>query len=375
MPGYGVSFYRSAVSDNEHLQTVEDAFRFYFGMAGIHDYRFQSRLGPTTKTITSTSGWSIDWQTAEMPFEVLVTADVSSTPFAFVVGTPDHGMYYLVGINDAGQAFVQKNGATIYREAQFIPAPIIGPVQFSFREIAWRENEGDKWAVFSLFSGGRHFLSCSVPLSEFMRTVRPCSYYHVGIAAYAGYPVTFTNLRVPQLTNYIEWNSIDPGEYLMGGLQRALEGRYIRFFLRYNGSVAAYRPYSRAPIADLGRADIYALQTSIDRRRLVSHARMLGAYTEAEYLDKTAAQHRFVEINNPMLFSIPESASEAAESVLRQREEAVTAIIEMPYKPLWEIDDVISYEGTEYVIMGIEYKLQMTSGMMVVKLKQYLGAT
>lgn len=157
-------------------------------------------------------------------------------------------------------------------------------------------------------------------------------------------------VEIPQLSDMVEWHSIDPGESPDQALSRAIEGRNLKRYARFDGTLAAFRSQDRAVSEtynnrnNAGSRPIFSFRTKVDKRDLYSHVRMVGAWEQAEYVDVEAARvvgTEFRELKNPYLEDESECFFEAINAVRRMKENAFTASGTSPIHPFLERDDVV----------------------------------
>ena len=374
-PGFGVwvpgretclQFSRARVYDRAPARTAEDIFRCYAGFAGIERYKFQSLLTPASTTVVA-SGVTI-YQPA-LPHNYRLTFETSALASATVylnLRAPD-----ATGLT---QVHYRLQFAPTVRLSKYIPssgytsvwvsplAPSGSRVTVSVREIVMRSIGDNIWLVISVYVDDKL-------LETYMEWIRqsPETDYHVGVAG------AHSAIRVPQLCEIVEWNAQDPGVPVMSGLNRAIEGRDIRFFMRFNGALSAWRQYPRGAVLSLQASDIDALQRAVDHRARVTHLRMVGAYLEAEIIRDGRGRHRFVEVKNPYLMTHRECYREAARALNRYDQALNTAIMTSSVRPLLEIGDRVDVMGEAYYIDGVMLNITPAHIESTYQLKWYGG--
>ncbi len=357
-----VNFRFLNASNRAGPQISEDLIRAYFGFAGVHDFKFEAAFSGSPTYAPSGTGWKTSWQTTNFPlgYDFLARFTASATPIGLVVaGTPDHNLGYLVGINSSGYPFVSHGKDEAWEDLFVLPTAVTvgGEIMIAYREMAWTESQADRWVAISMWINRRLVMTFVDHVTAYHRITGNATEYEFGLAVEGGSSRTFTGLVVPQLSAFTEWASLDPGEYPAGGLQRAIEGRYIKMFIRYDGSVYAWRPVERSAVDDLDDVDLDERKTAFDRRNAVNHVRMVGAYEEAEYVDYSKGIHRFREEKNPYLMTVQECYREAIKQVQRYLERAKTATAQHDYRPLWEPEDVININGVDYILSSASVSL------------------
>lgn len=155
-------------------------------------------------------------------------------------------------------------------------------------------------------------------------------------------------------TRDIYYVTLDAGEAPMSGLERAIDGRYLTVFSRYNGDIMLYQFQPQTSRMTLESP--VKMSISHDARELPSHIRMLGADAEAEYVDEELLSligHRFAEVNNPYLLSEDECLYEAKRVMARLKQEAVKMKLTLEMMPMLEPEDRVTVEGMgDWIVEG-----------------------
>lgn len=374
-----VQFQRFYCGNASRPQITEDVFRVYFGTANIHDFLFKSAYKADSVTFApGGSGWRIQEVDATMPLDQLVRYTAPAGECALLMSTPKAtASGYIIGFDSGDHPFVAYGSdtygfTTVYTHPSAV-AHENCEVTVASRFVYWGEKEVDKWYSLSMWVNDRVVLSWMAPIAPFTSAVG----FTFGLAVKGGASKTFTNINAPQMQGFVEWNSLDPGEFIIGGLQRALEGRYIKMFVRHDGSVNAHRPIARDPDIEIGDDEdlIEDNSRTVDRRQLINHVRMVGAYTEAEAVDLSMDHHRFAEFKNPFLMTQWECALEAQKQLIRQKEMSDQFTITLPFRPLWEPEDLIRIDGEDWIVNDISFSYPATNGVFSVNMRRYYGAT
>lgn len=370
-----VEFSNFTINDHGRPLTVENAFRFYGAFAGLHDFDFdrlydlavdgwQGVTGVTSVSMTGSSAWTVELDDTELPADhtVYFTSAGSDTYQGVVVGALDDQNYYLV-VNEGSETFkvykVVSGSSSVVLSVNFPYDQTGGDFTCSFRPFDTGTDE--RWLCITLWRDERHVLTYTEKLSDPL--VGP---YHFGLAAYSGNTRTYTNVYVPELTVYAEYGTLDPGEEAAGGLQRAIEGRYLKYFCRYDGTIRAFRPKTQTSKATLATEDLFSRSRKIDLRLLKTHVRMMGAYDWGEAMDNDLIAyygHRFLETNNPMLMSENDCINEAERHLRRLHSEADTCELEAANLPLLEPEDRITEPEGDWIISG--YSKEFVPGAII----------
>lgn len=367
-----VTFKNTKIANLEKPQVVEDAFRAYYNFSGIHDFSFDTLYSNSSLVYNapSGSGWKISInEDVVMPRQHIVKYSINAYGHGIAFAMDKYGNYpgYVIGVNASGYPEVRRtDGVTLLSHPTTVPQN--ANVTASMRLIAFTSQYNAFWLGLSLFINGAHVITYIDYVGS------PTHEYYFGVAAIASTTRTFSNISIPQLTEFIEWNSLDPGEYPSGGLNRAIDGRYLKYFMRYNGVLRAWRPKERASVDSFDSTnDIIAMQKSNDNRNSFSHIRMVGAYKEAEYVNPTAKFYRFQEVENPYLMTVDDCYREAkAVSKMMQESEQSMSII-VPSKPLLELEDRVTIDGVDWIVQAISYGVKPNENETKIELRKYVG--
>lgn len=231
---------------------------------------------------------------------------------------------------------------------QSMRTPFSGRVKVAKREELLGDSVGGTvWHTYSMWIN-------DIPVLHY---TRPGTYsYHVrqiGFGYWGQGEVKFSNIRIPELSEFLDWSSIDPGEAAMGALSRAIEGRYVKYHIRPNGELRAWIPKPTPSVHTYALEDFYSDGFTIDRRAVKTHVRQHGAYVYADYIDHELVKvygHQYAEINNPYLLTPDECLEQARLTVRRMQEQALSQNFETPYHPLIEIEDHVTTPDGERIV-------------------------
>lgn len=256
------------------------------------------------------------------------------------------GEHFLVGVGDTGQPFISQYNPISHSYDIRLQLPVFAPaeadVRIAFRELRFGDSSSDTYHSVSLWLNDRHYLTFTQEYADADGVIDGPIYF--GLAAPAGQSVTYANVRIPELTTFTDWISLDPGETPIGGLQRAIEGYYLKFFMRHDGTLRAWKPRATAAVYCYSDDERFSRAIQYDTRDLKTHVRQLGAYTQAEYIRQDLVQrygHRFAEINNPYLFTEEECYEQAQLAIRRLEERMLVERFTALYHPLLEVEDHI----------------------------------
>src|SRR5690606_25160281 len=132
-----------------------------------------------------------------------------------------------------------------------ITCPEEADVRVVVRQMRLRDIEGEVWRCLTVYMNDRHITTYAKVFDE------AGSSWSLSFIGYDTGVTTYTDVRIPELGETAEYGTLDPGEVAAGGLPRTLEGRYINWFVRYDGSLRAWRPKS-VPSAYTYSSDTYS---------------------------------------------------------------------------------------------------------------------
>lgn len=319
-----------------------------------------------TITITApaspTNTWFKAIQTGvEMPRNLTIEFDIakSASDRSWAVLFGHESNRYLFGVDTNGYPTLirTKNGITETLLSLPVVTSLTGHIVISFRERRFRQEAKEIWHIVSMWINGVHVATHHENVLEIME--EPIRW---GFAVYSGGTFQVENLHIPELSEFVDWISIDPGEVPLRALERAIEGQYIKYFVRFNGRLRAWLPKATESAMSLDdESQIFERERSFDLRNIKTHIRQLGAYAQAEYVrpDLIAKYgHRFVEVSNPYLMTEAECLKQAALTIKRLEEESDVEAITVYYSPILEPEDhYISPTGDRIIsARSIEYR-------------------
>lgn len=355
-----VSFKDFHMNDYGRPLTVENAFRFYGSFVGIHDYAFNRlySLGDTgwkTASVTADfsggqleahgpgSAWGRMFQTeVPLPADHTVYARTEGDDgyFGIIVGATDTYNYFMV-VNegdDHWKVFKYTNNVpSLVYAVDVSPVANGGEYVCSFHPYQTGSHLDDFWLAISLWRNDHLILTYTEKIGEPL--IGP---YFTGMAFYTTEPRSVLDFWVPELTTHAEYGTLDPGEEPAGGLRRAMEGRYVIYFLRFDGTLRAFRPTTRAVDHNLAGRELLSIDKTVDFRTLKSLIRMMGAYDSGEALDNeilAMVGHRVEVIHNPMLMSEFDCIHEAYRHLRRLRSESNTVDVDTVHLVMLELED------------------------------------
>jgi hypothetical protein len=369
-----VTFSKALMFNHARPQVVESSFRAYAAFSGIHDFNFdklyelaEDDWSSDDITITFnedtleldasalSAEWHIALQDTDLPVEHLINYHKTAVRQAIVVGYQPNGNHWIAGTDGDGFPVILKFSNDTYTTVLSIPkeTPEEADVMVAFREFKFGESVEEFWHTISIWMND----ALIATYSEVSATGQITTDVQFGFAAYGGDdPVGYTEVEIPEITEFAEWSSLDPAEYPISGLQRAIEGRYLKFFIRFNGTLRAWKPKATDIVKEFDDDQVEGYRDSFDKRALKTHVRMVGAYTEAEYVRPDLWPkygHTFTEVNNPYLMTEQDCFREARREIQRMEQQAFKEDFQTPVTPLIEIEDRVSTPRGERIVDSI----------------------
>lgn len=364
-------------------RTIEENTKALFAYAGIHDWSFDDQLDETwdaaiaTGTWTSTpatgiwtavaasgivrgigdggSAWDYLLTVDDMPSEAVVSVYKSGDRGGVVFRATDADNHYLFFWDSDSSGF-KKCSSGSYATLLDVPKAYTGEgdITLSWREMKFKNTADEKWLFMSAWVDGELVCVTEDDISSSTPGRK------IGLAVYDTDQIIFDNIRIPELTEVIEWCSLDIGESPAGGLTRMIGRRHIKYYLRYDWTLRMWRPKSASSTWTYQR-HITGFNRNVDYRNLVSHWRQVGAWEEADRFDTDLLQRgitRFHKDNNPDLMTRESCYNEAGYAIQRLKEIADRIDMGIPTQVLQEPEDVVTVffaRDDSTVINSVEY--------------------
>ena len=161
---------------------------------------------------------------------------------------------------------------------------------------------------------------------------------------YGEYPVYFDDIRIAELTEVIDYNTLDPGEPPAACLSRILGRRHIKFFMRFDNALRMWRPKDTDSVYTYD-SNVVTLSRRHNQPVLASHTRVVGATDQADTYDKALSGkigHSFRKLDDPDLMTFDEAEAEAGYYADMAVSQFDTVTIEVPAQVLQEIEDKVT---------------------------------
>lgn len=317
------------MSNGNGSVTLEDVFKRYAAFGGIHDFEFVNSFptfDPAHWTALgsggSYSGGSIlqsgtsgadqvAWYDTDMPHSYTVEFWLRKIKFSFFVRGDGVNNYYEIQYdgNTSATGFVTiwkvvgGSGTAVYNRAlqSWEVANAGSKLKISVRDSQLASDSANRILYISVWMDDLNIASYA-DLSAGAPPLR------MGFKIVSGTTAgtVLTDFKVPNLGEIIPWSSLDPGERPLDAINRAIEDRYIKYWIRWNGNLKAWSPGQRSAAVTLTTAKEFSNVPATDLRQIYSHIRVVGAFQWVQLIDNTLLRsvgHRFAEINNTSLWN------------------------------------------------------------------------
>jgi hypothetical protein len=330
-------------SDLKPPLTIENLYRFYAAFGGIYKCEFKSSasnfsdfiLEDTPVYVNNVN--SLDLSAPNTGYDSLYATYNQAVPSNFWLEFYSHIDYprikfYANGINgDADEYFVVGIGnGYVYLDnyidsddsVQMVyaaPMPIPnqhGKIQLFVRNVLTDSVLNSRAVVITLYLNGVRLFSVNVDSLDLIGRRIILEGYTETIG-----PV-YSDFRIPNMTDILEWSSLDPGETPMTSIARAIEDRYIKQYLDNTDTLKVFKPYPETPVAQI-KDYIERIEYNIDTRQLITDLRLRGPFHWVRVVDEELLKRfndRFYQLDNTSQFSAEDCRREAELFLRRQRE-------------------------------------------------------
>lgn len=375
-----VAFRTHRAVDGHLDQTIEHMFRALGEYSGIHSFDFDDELEDDFATLTVTdweastadATWSISSNrlqgtgggTAQwywllhghvMPDTyVLEITKYSSRGAVAVLATDTSNLFYVSWSSSNVKIGQQINGSDVTL-CQLPKTRFTGESSLT---ISVQEEE-DGYYISAWFDE-------KLEINAYAETEGGT---YMGFGVYESDTTQFDDLRVPELTDILAIATLDVGETPLGALERALGRRHINYFVRWDGTLRAWRPKAQTSAHTFAVGDTYVRQERVDRRSLVSHVRQIGAWDWADAYDQDlleAIGHRFAKDENPDLMTESQCQTEADQLLVRTKEYAHQMQAEVPTQVFLEPEDRITLNSDSWIVS--QFSIEISAGGMLMQL-------
>ena len=367
------------VHDSLPAMTLEKQIRAICSFGGIHDYNFSIELddlcagdasdswdwGSAQGTWANTGGkfrgigdgasaWYHIVTVADMPQAGSMTFEKFDNRGAVVLRALDENNCYRLYWDASNVALQYVEGGTA-TPLIVLPKVYTGDskVEVAWRELQYTSNDSYRWLFISIWFDGELAFTYGDNIADSgTRTLGR----KIGFGVYDNDTADFDNVRVPEFSEIGDWASLDENEAPGGALSRLIGQRHVRMFTRYDGTLKVWKPTTVASSQTITNSRIKQNARTIDRRKLVTHVRVQGAYVFAEAVDidlVRIAGHRYRRVDMPHLMTEQECVDEAEYFLNRSEEDSDVVDITLSPYVILEPEDRISLPDGEYLLTRV----------------------
>lgn len=349
--------------------SVEEAFRLAGSWSGIHDFQFDRQifLGSFEVDGGSSGAWTPAFIDGLLPSNFVMTYHKVNTRQGIIIRCDAVGLYWLICTDASGHPALLRSGVfnTLYLPNN---TPTEADVTIVFQQQRFTDDADDLWRTVSVYMNDALVLSYAEQNSVAADNIK------IGFAAYDSDTISYTDIAVPELCEIAEFLTLDPGEYPTGGLARTLDGRYVKWFIRHDGSLRAWRKRQRDLLLSITVSQD-SLKLKYDPSSLTNHVRMAGAYVFGNSKDDDlirAYGDRFAEVNNQMLLTQPECDDEAVREIKRSEENAFGVAFDAQHIPVLEPEDRIGVNGQSWVVNDYQWSIAQGEIQQTINARRYV---
>lgn len=337
-----VAFNLFEMNDYQDALTLEGVYQRYASFAGVQKFKFDDSIRGfksakwTTITNVSYSGdyvsitgggtaaVSIAWFADAMPHSFVADMYAHLGTWGFAVRGNGSDTYYKI-LYDSTRITLYKTvsaGDQTFASKALHGEEIItgSKVRIAVSDAQFSADSPGRIIYISVWVNDQLLLSFSDNVQDNIPPLR------FGVVIPVSSATTlYSNLRVANMGEMIVWSSEDPGENPQGAIQRAIEDRYIKSWIRWDGSLRAWKPVARTTYLTIPTTKDLGLQRILDIKQIFSHVRMLGAFQWVQVSDPDLERrfgHRFREVNNTALWNADDCFREAQRLITRAKEQA-----------------------------------------------------
>lgn len=388
------------MSDTGDAITLERMYKKYAGFGGIQGFEFVETINDfdsdkwtalagitygDTVHVDSTAAERIGWYDDPMPHSYLLEFTVHQYPWSILVRGDGAASYYRIDYDDQYITISKTLNGTLNRiEAKAIS----GTSQVTTKgriKVSVRDEQADSdttGRIIHIAVWINDYLLYT--FDDFSGLVNPPLRMAFIIPFSAVVGNIYSDIRVANMGEVIPVSSLDPSEYPMSAISRAIEDRYIRSWIRWNGKLKAWRPISRPVSASIAASRSYQFSPTTDARQLFTHLRILGAFQWVQVKDNDLIRdygHRFEEISNTALWNTDDCYRIGLEMFVRTKEQAFQAQIQTTGLPYIELEDRISLPDrddpdstVDYIVDNVQWQaVPNTYNVSITGRKYYYG--
>ena len=234
-----------------------------------------------------------------------------------------------------------KDASTYYNLDRIVEtAPTETEITIVFRGMSYSldNSEVDYYAVSVEFDGQQKLFAIVNPTWTPENKLRFAAYNTTGDAY-------FSKIHIAELTEFIDYLSIDYGQPLTASLRNAIGDRPVEMIPRFDGGIHFRRIGPLTPAHEFRPEDLISFTRDHDRRQVRTHFRVQGADEEIDYIDKDMINEgygrRFRLIKNPNLMTLSDIERDGPDLISLEFEKAYSAVIIAHGDPTLEVGDMV----------------------------------
>jgi hypothetical protein len=391
------AFYSFDMSDNADALTIEGVFQKYASFAGVNGFEFEDTIntfdplkwtanGPdidvNTNDISTTAAVSdsIVWYSNNMPHSYVIEFTFHTGAWGLYFRADGNNNWYRVKYDSADYVSLMKatDGSTAMlfeKELSGNEVTTWGRARIAIRDAQASSDSPLRILYISVWVNDNLILTVADNNSS-------SSLLKMGLMVaqnLSSSALIFSDIRVASLGEIITVSSLDPGEEPIGAIQRAIEDRYIKYWMRWNGKLKVYKPKARSVSRSLTKADTFNLNLIRDIRQILTHVRVLGAFHFVQVYDDDLVRqfgHRFKELQNTSAWNADDCYNIGLEMLIRSKEQAFQARLDSYGLVLLEVEDrfqAVNLAGDtiDYIIDSISWGYEEGALRATINLRQY----
>jgi len=375
------SFYSFDMSDNADALTIEGVFQKYAAFAGLHGFEFEDTINTfdalkwtpdslhidvNSNDITTTAAVadSIVWYSDNMPHSYVIDFTFHVGVWGIYIRSDGNNNWYRVKYDSGGYLSLMKgvDGITSMLYEKELSGLEI--VDWGRARIAVRDAQASSDSPLRTL-----YISVWVN-DELVATIADnsasSSLLKMGLMVaqnLSAGELIFSDIRVANLGEIITISSLDPGEAPIGAIQRAIEDRYIKYWMRWNGKLKVWKPKARSVSLSLTRSKQFYINEVIDIRQIFTEARVLGAFHWVRVFDYDMVRGyktRFKELQNTSAWNADDCYAIGLEMLIRSKEQAFQARFDSFGLVLLELEDRLAISDlnagtTSYIVDSLNW--------------------
>jgi len=385
-----IQFQDGHFRDREHPNTLEESMRLTGAYAGIHDYdvedliqdpfdnldnwtpdasgTYEISAGRLSITGAGDARYYRIWNDTLVDPSFVVSFDLVSGDGQIVFLGSDAKTSFSAWWTSTTSGFAKVSPNGTWTDWLIVPGGIAAPARVQLAvKYELDINTDIKWIHMTLFADGE----CIAGLTK---NIGGASYSWVssnlGLSVTNSDVLLVDNLTVSSFARIVEWTTIDVGDNAASGSSRAVGTTRLARQARWDSTVRIWRPGNRDLDWTLPEYRPVKAAYRDEKTEVVTHVRTRGVLYQVDVFNDAEGRvhlHRFLQTDDPNLFSKEATQAEAEKVLYDAREKQRTAQIEMPPNPALEPHDRIYYNGEDWRVSGIQRGLVVSGAAVVPK--------